>query len=568
MAFFACKNTKVAQKEAVPHDEKKEAKAEMPKVEYDYTFFNATKEKLLGNMEIAETLYKKCIDMNKSEADPYYELATIYNYLGQDADAMNYAGKAVKLDPTNNWYRKLYARSLSNNQKYKEAEAQLEKLINADPHNPDYYYLAAGDYTLDNQPQKAIDALDKVEKIIGVTDEISIRKKDLYLKLGKVDKAIAELQSLIKANPDDTKYVGMLGDLYMDNNMPDKAYELYQQILKTNPDDPVIHISLAQYYQSKGDNQKSFDEMKAAFANKNLDIDAKVKILLSYYKMSNDNDSIKSNAFTLAKILVKTDSDEAKAYTIYGDFLYQDKQIKAAREQYRKALTLDKDKYPIWSQVLLIDAQLNDFDAMKKESKDALNYFPNQAALYFFSGLANIQLKQYDDAIDMLKMGRDLVSNNKQLQQQILSNLAEAYYRKGNLKDCFNAFDQALLLDPKDATVLNNYAYYLSEHNQNLAKADSMSAASNKIMPNQSSFEDTYAWIMFQQKKYKDADKWIDKALSNGGDQSGVILEHKGDILYKLGDTDKAVEYWKKAKTKGNASKLIDKKISDKKFYE
>ncbi|HOZ83717.1 MAG TPA: tetratricopeptide repeat protein, partial [Bacteroidia bacterium] len=86
--------------------------------------------------------------------------------------------------------------------------------------------------------------------------------------------------------------------------------------------------------------------------------------------------------------------------------------------------------------------------------------------------------------------------------------------------------------------------------------------------PNQSSFLDTYGWILYQEGKYDEAKKWIEKAMENGGENSGTILEHYGDILFKLNQSDKAFEYWKKAKQSGDASGLLDQKIRDKKLYE
>ena len=95
-----------------------------------------------------------------------------------------------------------------------------------------------------------------------------------------------------------------------------------------------------------------------------------------------------------------------------------------------------------------------------------------------------------------------------------------------------------------------------------------MSAKSNNLAPNQSSFQDTYAWILFQLKEYEEAKIWIDKAIDSDTQPSGVLLEHKGDILYQLGDQNGAKEYWRKAQSKGDASDLIDKKVKEGKYYE
>jgi Tfp pilus assembly protein PilF len=130
-------------------------------------------------------------------------------------------------------------------------------------------------------------------------------------------------------------------------------------------------------------------------------------------------------------------------------------------------------------------------------------------------------------------------------------------------------YDKALELDPKDPNVLNNYAYFLSVRGEKMDKAELMSKESNALEPDQGSYEDTYGWIMYKQGKYSDAKIWIEKSLSHGSDKSATVLEHYGDILYKLGDTNKAYEYWLKAKNAGEgASEFLDKKLEGKKLIE
>ena len=123
-------------------------------------------------------------------------------------------------------------------------------------------------------------------------------------------------------------------------------------------------------------------------------------------------------------------------------------------------------------------------------------------------------------------------------------------------------------LDPRDPLILNNYAYYLSVRKVNLEKAESMSKLSNEIRPDQASYEDTYGWILFEMGKYNDALIWLQKALDHGGSSNGTILEHMGDVLFKLNRNTEALDYWKRAKDAGDTSDKIDQKIKDQKFYE
>jgi predicted negative regulator of RcsB-dependent stress response len=46
------------------------------------------------------------------------------------------------------------------------------------------------------------------------------------------------------------------------------------------------------------------------------------------------------------------------------------------------------------------------------------------------------------------------------------------------------------------------------------------------------------------------------------------VIEHYGDVLFKLGETEEAIEQWQKAQKQGGTSPNLDKKISNKKLYE
>ena len=85
-------------------------------------------------------------------------------------------------------------------------------------------------------------------------------------------------------------------------------------------------------------------------------------------------------------IIIEVHPDEAKSFSIYGDFLYRDIILDKARIQYRKAILLDKEKYALWNQLLIIESELSDFVSLQKESKETMELFPNQALPYFLNG--------------------------------------------------------------------------------------------------------------------------------------------------------------------------------------
>jgi len=151
---------------------------------------------------------------------------------------------------------------------------------------------------------------------------------------------------------------------------------------------------------------------------------------------------------------------------------------------------------------------------------------------------------------------------------QFLANLGDSYNQDKNNIKSDSCYDKALDLNPNDIYVLNNYSYYLSMRMEKLEKAEEMSKKSNELEPNNASYLDTYAWILYASKKYADAKVYMEKALAIDGNKNPVLLEHYGDILYRLDIKEIAFEYWNKAKIAGKGSDFLEQKIIEKKLIE
>ncbi len=567
--LFACKTTKdsgtSASSQSKPNSKQL---SDRDRIQFEMLFFNANKEKILGNYDLAETYFSQALHVDPNSATTMYELANIYAFQNNKNQALFFSKKAAALEPDNTWFSLLYADCLKNNRQLSEAAKVYEKLVKQNPENIDFYYELASTYLYLNKPLDAIKVYDNIEKRTGITDDVSMQKIKIYKAIKNYDKAIEETKKLIQHNPKEAKNYGILGELYQDKGQPEKALEAYNELLKIDPSNAYVHLSLADYYRSQKENEKAFQEIKIAFRSKDLDIDTKIKILLSYYSITEVYTDLKTDADDLCKIMVEVHPEEAKAYSMYGDFLYRDKKYEEARTQFRKAIALDKDKYAIWNQLLIIDSELNDEVSLEKESKEAMELFPNQPLPYFFNGSAKIQLRKYQEAIEVLSEGKEFVIGNPLLLAQFYANLGDSFNKLKKHSDSDAAYEKALQLDPNNVYVLNNYAYYLSLRKVNLEKAESMSKKCNDLQPNNNSYQDTYGWILYQQKKYADAKIWIGKALENGGKNNGTLLEHYGDVLYQIGNTDDAIKYWEEAEKKDGASEQIYKKIKDKKLYE
>lgn len=403
---------------------------------------------------------------------------------------------------------------------------------------------------------------------MGITEEISIQKKLLYIRMGDVEKAAKEIQNLINAYPEEVRYYIYLAELYELNGYDKQAEEVYAQIRAMNSNSSELHMAMGDYYTRKKELSTALQEYSLGFADSDINIDRKIQVLLEYYNITQRDKSLLPKVIDLAEINCLAHAEDPKSWAVIGDFYARESRKEEARNMYRQSIAVGGNKLLIWNQLLYLDLELKDYQQLVEDSKDAIDVFPNEPFMYLMNGFGHYELKQYQQAIDIMVEGSDYVIDNKPLKAQFYSTIGECYYRIGDHENSDKYFDKCLVEDPNNLLVLNNYAYYLSLRNEKLEQAAEMSAKSNRLEPNNGTYQDTYAWVLFKQGKYEDALVWIEKAISNGAGGSAVVVEHYGDILYQLGRKEDAHTQWKKAKELGEGSDKLNEKVLYGKFVE
>ncbi len=541
-------------------------------------FIDANKEKVIGNLQNAEDLFKKSISLDPKNAAAYFELsklsiekvalypAQVNKLLGQ---AIEYGEKAHNIDPDNTWYLENQAYLYESSSNLDKATDVYTRLIDLKPKNIGYLQSLSAIYQSKGEYKKAIAVYNQIEKKTSRSKITTFKKAQLYMQLEDDVSAENEIKALIEKEPNEIDYYQKLAEIQIKQKKDQAVFQTFEKMKQLDPKNGLTRLSLSRYYYSKKQYNKAHIEMCAAFNDKFLPIDKKVFTLLSLYEETEkDSSTITSNQVEeLIDTLIKIHPNDAKAYTVAGDYYLQKQNKLKAVTAFRKAREIDPSRYVIWNQISLLEAELEAYDSLAISAEKSIELFPNQPIPFYFGGVAYNQLKEHQKAVDMLENGLTLVIDPN-LKLQFYTLLGDSYNSLKNYTDSDAYFERALEIDPQNAVVLNNYAYYLSERNESLEKAKAMSKKSLEIEPKSSTFADTYAWILFKNKEYKKAKEWIEKAIASGGSESGVIVEHYGDILFHLQDVSGAEKQWKKAKETGGASDFIDKKISDKYYYE
>lgn len=513
--------------------------------------------------------FEKVIQLYPEQPAAYFALAQALMKQGKTEEALPRAQKAVQLDGGSNKYYALQLAELYVKQKrYADAEKLYEELIRKSPDNIEYGVELAAIYLFDEKPDKALDMYDKVEKSLGLNEEITRQKQRIYLKQNKVDKAIQEAERLVASEPSEPEYLLEGAELLLENNRADEAARWLDRALKINPDLPQAHIMLADLYRRQGNLEKTSQELNFVFANPNLEADAKARILASYLGLVGNDQKAQQNALNLARELAKAHPNDAKSQIIYGDLLVQQNQKAEARKHYLRAIQLDKSVFEVWAAIIQIDGEMNQMDSVLTHTEQALEIFPNQGMFWFYNGMAHYIRKDYKQAVESLEEARRLLAGNPKVLKDVNAQLGDAYNGLGDHARSDEAYELVLKEDPDNDHVLNNYSYFLSLRKEKLPLALQLSERLVERNQDNPTYLDTHAWVLYVMKDYTKARTFLEKAVKDEQKASGTILEHYGDVLFQLGERDKAVEQWKKAKQKGETSDRLDKKIATGKIYE
>lgn len=552
-------------------DKKKGDTIENPENRQEVTnlFLDATKAKLTGDIPKAIDLFKNCLEKNPDHAASMYELASLFLDQDNTSDAERLCRNAISLEPDNKWYKLLLVDICSKEGNKGGLLEICKQLVQDEPNNIDYLYELANAYILDNDASAAIRTYDKIEQLIGVNEEISLQKQRIFVFQKKFDEAASEIEKLITEFPDqESRYYSMVAEMYMQQGKPDKAVGFYKKILQNDPGNPYIHISLSDYYRQKGDKQQAFEELNEGFANPALDIETKIRVFLSYYISDGKVGEMKDEEYKLTKTLVKTHPEDPKSHSFLAMLLFEDKKYAEAREEFRKTLTIDSSSYSAWESLLNAEIQLGDYASLADESQRAKEMFPLQPIPYFFNGIASFEKKEYAEAVINFNAGVKLVVGNNLLLLQFYTYLGDTYNAMKNYKSSDESYEKALKIDPENSYVLNNYSYYLSLRGENLAKAEAMSSKAMKLNPDNAANLDTFGWVLYKLGRFEEAKQWVEKAITLSPKEDADLLEHLGDIYFKLGDVDKANSNWQNAKKAGGGSPLLEKKIKERILHE
>ena len=523
---------------------------------FDYYFLEAVRKKQKGEYDAAFELYSHCLDIYPESAVVLYELSQFYLFLGQEEKSEEALKMAVRSDDSNYWYKQTLAAYYQNKRDWPKAIAVFEDMATLFPTRLEPLLSLASLYNITKSYQNVVNTLDRVELLDGKSEQLSMEKFRMYLTLDNKEQAFEEIKDLVDEYPYEMRYRTLLGDLYLSNNKPDEAYATYRKILDETPDYAPALLSMTNYYQKVGNDSLYHQSLDTLLLNDNVETDTKMEIMRQLIVQVEQSTKDSTEILSLFKEILKRPQPNADLPMLCAQYMFSKNMEKESVPVLNMVLDLDPENKP--ARLLLLSYALHDnnVDEVIRVSTPAMEYNPDVIEFYYYLGMAYYQKENEQKAIEIFERGAKQINDKmeKPLVSDFYAVMGDLYHGLEKKVQAYAAYDSSLVYNPNNINTLNNYAYFLSVERKQLDKAEEMSYRTVKAEPENSTYLDTYSWILFEKGKYTEARIYIEQALKNGGDSSQVILEHCGDIYYMLGDKKKAVEFWKKADAKGPES--------------
>lgn len=530
---------------------------------FDYFFYQAMNAKALGKYDEAMDLLRYCHTLDSTNANVLVELGTFYNVLQEKDKALSFLQKAVKYDPSNYYYNMMLA-GVSKELERKQDVVDLYKAMHEqNPEKLDLLFELSSAYADNGELDKAIEMLNRLEKSTGITDVVTLNKFRYYSMMEQKEKAFGEIQQIIDKYPTNPAYLVLMGDLYLEDQQPEKAWHYYDQANAINPEFPALIVSRINYYEKQNRKAEAQQELKKAIGGSSMEIEAKIQLLTRYLAILQQEKQELSQANSLFESLFQQYPNYSQLNLIYGNVLLLQNQKEKAIEQFQNYIADQPSDPAGYEQIIRLALSEEDMKTLKSVTTEGIKHIPHEPQVYFYLGAAHYQEGEHQEALKVFTDGLEhAVIENPLLKSDFYGQIGDLNYFLGKKEEAFANYEKALELNPQNLPVLNNYSYYLSLEKKDLDKAEKMSGITVKVEPMNPTYLDTYGWILYEQGSYVMSRIYLEKAVEYSGDgASAEVLEHYGDLLDKVGEHEKAVQQWQKAKELGGDSKVLDKKI-------
>lgn len=534
----------------------------------DYYYLQALSLIELEEYDAAYDMLEHCRALSPSSSAVLFQLSSVYQFLGQRDEALAILRKIVEDNPQNILFWNALVQFFENEGNSEALIQVYEEMIRKYPADTERYLTLSMYYYEQGRYEQAIKALDDYVKIEGNKESVAFQRYKIYLAMNNKEAAIAEVLALIADNPDEVRYLSLLGETYSMIGEHEKAFAVHSYAVARDSDNVYSLKCLAGYYKIQNNDSLYCNFAEKVIRHDKLPSEERLNILRDYILYRDQSGAVDYAVSFLSSLIDLPYAYEEAAQMLFSYYEYRKIEEKKMLPLIEKVLTKEPDNKMAHMTLLMFAIERNDYQEVVTRSEAAIMYFPEMLAIYYYRGLSLSAIGRREEAIATFMQGIERCSDVAMVEMlsDVYAVVGDLYHECGKTDEAMEAYESSLAYNSSNIVVLNNYAYYLALENRELEKALKMSARTLEEDPDEPMYIDTYAWILFRLGRYDEAKEYADKLLQDSQTKSAVEYHHCGDIYAKSGNIDRAVECWILARDNGDDSKVLKRKIKKRKY--
>jgi len=509
---------------------------------------------LQDNYIAAISRYEAALKIEKA-AGIYFTLSKLYYNVSQYQKALDNGLEALKKDPDNASYEENVADCYIIFNDYKNALIYLKEVSEKKPDDINILYNVGRIYEALKQPSDAIKYYEKITDNYQYDETVLERMVDIYEGYKDYANVAATIEKLLSLDPTDMQLKLSAAAAYLKIPDYDSALKIYEDILKTDPKNKDVQTETIKIYFRQHRNNEAFEKYGKMIDRDTVDFMTKIGIAAAFLEASAEDKESLDVARSILVTLRNAYPNEWMPDYYLALIDAKENNVGLAEQKMKDVLVRADTSIEAYVQVGFFYYEANRFPDALEVFRKGVDKFPQDFRLNYFAGNTLYRMGKEKDALPYLEAAYKITPSDL----NVISNLGLIYDNEQMDNDCERIYDEAVKLYPDNALILNNYAYHLAEREKRLKDAEEMSRKSLDKEPNNSSYLDTYGWVLFKMKDYKNARNYIEKAIKVGGD--ATLFEHLGDINEALGDIVTALKNWNEALKKEPDNKDLIYKI-------
>lgn len=531
--------------------------------DFQRSYFEAQNHLAKNDPESAYAEFMQCLELEPQESALYFDLGKVDLELERWDAALMHFNAAIQIQPENRWYHEYRAKSYLNLKQHEEALEDLMWIL--DRRTGDFEWAIEWTLQLANSGgvQAALSLCEAYEKAVPNEPDVLLQKLYLMELVNDYLGIYRTLESAIIAYPENVDFKLQWAQMLLATDQESAALDILLEIQSLNPNNGLVHLELAEIWTSRNQIEKAQQSLLLAFDSEDVFVEEKHDIMVQYLRLASYNPDVLETLESLMSRALGLHGENGHIRMLASDLAQMQGQPKKANEHMQLAVLSIPHIPSAWSNLIALDAEIGDPEALVKHAQEAMERFPLEAEFGLLAGIGAMQMGELPEAIQFLKSGLSVVVDAPKIEGQLAGLLGDALHQTGFIEEAESAYERSLSNAPNNTTFLNNHAYRLAQNKHRLERAYECSSLAIQLAPDEANFLDTHAWVLYQMGRYPEALDYITQALFLATGSDGTFWEHDGDIRSAMGDQDGAINSWNTALERGGNAASLKRKIEE-----